>query len=556
MCGFDSCYLCITNNKIFYFPKSAILTLSTYKFLVIANKLSKRSLKLNFLRNRFNFFQEKNNKFFTFNLYFQFKSFLPKYITKSSFSIFFKKLSYFHRFFSSYTLFFPEKLIIFETLFWKKLVKKLSSFWKHKPNPVSNTITTSNLNNTFLPRHFIFKHFIFKSFLKGLSYYYYLQKTITFKKNSKKKRNKKNFFGFNYKFYNIFFPLLFLQKLSNKTARVQSFKYIKFNYFLSSNLNVFFHHKKLNSCFNLYFLKKNHNLINKLGNLQNIYTYKKPLAANSFLTTKKQSANLTVKKSRGKGLTWFSIFNNPFFLRRIKNKTLVWKYLLSKIRKKPSFFSLRLGTNYPNNIIPNNVFNYRLKKHFLQVYTQNYFTINVVIWYHTMLVSFIENVTGLKSFILFNPFLDNLLSFLDNARSYIWAQRLIEFKKTLGPKIYLLESLKVLHIALRLKDPSFFSSWVRKMLKRVSFWKYRFFFRYIKYLLRYLFYPVFKDFSFKGIKLKLKGKISVAGNSRTRKILYSIGKTTQTELSTKVLYDLNYVYTFTGIIGLQIWFFF
>ena len=97
--------------------------------------------------------------------------------------------------------------------------------------------------------------------------------------------------------------MLFLQKLSIKTARVQSFKYIKFNYFLSSNLNVFFHHKKLNSCFNLYFLKKNHNLINKLGNLQNIYTYKKPLAANSFLTTKKQSANLIVKKSREKGLT-------------------------------------------------------------------------------------------------------------------------------------------------------------------------------------------------------------------------------------------------------------
>ena len=169
-----------------------------------------------------------------------------------------------------------------------------------------------------------------------------------------------------------------------------------------------------------------------------------------------------------------------------------------------------------------------------------------------MLVSFIENITGLKTILLFNPFLENSLTFLDNARSYLWSHRLLEFKKKLGPQLYVVESLKVLHLALRLKDPYFLASWVRKILKRISFWKYRLFFRYLKYLLRSLFLVIFKELSFKGFKLRLKGKINAAGSSRTRKIFYRIGSTTQTTLSTKILYDLSYVYTFTGIIGFQL----
>ena len=90
------------------------------------------------------------------------------------------------------------------------------------------------------------------------------------------------------------------------------------------------------------------------------------------------------------------------------------------------------------------------------------------------------------------------------------------------------------------------------MLKRISFWKYRVLFRYIKYIVKNLFSTVFSYLQFKGFKLKLKGKISVGGNSRARTLMYRIGQTGQSTLSNKIVHDINYVYTFTGVMGFQI----
>ena len=90
------------------------------------------------------------------------------------------------------------------------------------------------------------------------------------------------------------------------------------------------------------------------------------------------------------------------------------------------------------------------------------------------------------------------------------------------------------------------------MLKRTSFWKYRVLFRYIRYLVRHLFSTIFDELQFKGFKLKLKGKISVGGNSRARTLMYRVGETSQSTFNNKVTHDLSFVYTFTGIMGFQI----
>jgi len=184
------------------------------------------------------------------------------------------------------------------------------------------------------------------------------------------------------------------------------------------------------------------------------------------------------------------------------------------------------------------------------------FTANVVLWYHTMLIRFIENCSGLKTSLLLNPFLENSLTYLDIARCSTWTDRVFDFKRLIGPQIFIKESLKIFHISFRTKDPSFLSSWVREMLKRTSFWKYRVLLRYIKYIVKNLFSTIFEDLFFKGFKLKLKGKISVGGNSRTRTIFYRVGNTSHTTFNNKIAYDLSYIYTFTGLIGFQIWFYF
>jgi hypothetical protein len=177
-------------------------------------------------------------------------------------------------------------------------------------------------------------------------------------------------------------------------------------------------------------------------------------------------------------------------------------------------------------------------------------------WYYTMLVRFMESCSGKKVYIKFNPFLENYLTFSDLARCSVWVGRVRSFQRILGPKIFLNESLKIVCLSLRYKDPTFLSNWMRGMLYRMSFWKYRLLFRYLKFLLRYLFYPYFSELGFKGLKLRLKGKISVAGNARTRTLRYAIGETSYSQFNHRVVSDFSTLNTFTGVLGFRIWLFF
>lgn len=220
------------------------------------------------------------------------------------------------------------------------------------------------------------------------------------------------------------------------------------------------------------------------------------------------------------------------------------------------FFTNRYNFFKKTNLISVKEFNFVLQKKILKIINFDKFRPNVVLWYYTTIIRFIEFYSGKKVFFKLNPFIENSLTFSDLARCNLWFSRIYSFQRLLGPKIFLKDSLKVLHLAFRFKDVTFLSSWIRTMLQRMDFWKYRLLFRYLKYLIRNLFFSYFKDLNLKGIKLKLKGKISVAGNARTRKLLYSIGNTSHSTFDNKIAYDLSFINTFTGVLGFQIWFFF
>ena len=192
----------------------------------------------------------------------------------------------------------------------------------------------------------------------------------------------------------------------------------------------------------------------------------------------------------------------------------------------------------------------------LQYYSSRYLRPNGFFWYYTALIQFLEDTTGRKVAFNFGPFLETALTFSDRARCLMWGSRIAGFQRILGPKIFIYEALDVLVTSIRLKDPTFLANWIRAMLLRMSFWKYRLIFRYLKFLLHNLIKSSFEHFSFKGAKFRLKGKISVAGNARTRMIFYRVGLTTHTTMANRVSYDLSYVNTFTGIQGFKIWFFY
>jgi hypothetical protein len=71
-----------------------------------------------------------------------------------------------------------------------------------------------------------------------------------------------------------------------------------------------------------------------------------------------------------------------------------------------------------------------------------------------------------------------------------------------------------------------------------------------------LFWAYFPDLNFKGLKLRLKGKISVAGNARTRKLVYAIGETSHATVNNRVISDFTTVNSFTGVMGFRMTFYF
>lgn len=282
---------------------------------------------------------------------------------------------------------------------------------------------------------------------------------------------------------------------------------------------------------------------------------------NSF---KKSSATINPNTSY---LEFF--FRNTSLLTFVLANNTLFKYVYTLIthQTKLSLTTLLLNlnsslfgsTSHPilnSNLLVTKSFSFSIQRRILKIFSYDKFSPNVTMWYYNTLIRFIENCTGKKVFVKFNPFIENSLTFNDLARCNLWAFRVQAFQKLLGPKLFLKESLKILHISFRYKDPTFLSNWIRGMLKRMSFWKYKLLFRYLKYVVRHLFQLHFKELGFKGFKLKLKGKISVAGNARTRTLFYRIGNTSHSTFDNKVAYDLSYVNTFTGVLGFKLWFFF
>ena len=189
-------------------------------------------------------------------------------------------------------------------------------------------------------------------------------------------------------------------------------------------------------------------------------------------------------------------------------------------------------------------------------FSQSSFTSDTGSWAHKCLIHFAEHISGRRAAIYIGPFVDQSLTIEDHARCILWNTRSSGFKKILGHRIFTSEALMVLTSSIRLKDPTLLSNWIRGMLKRISFWKYRVIFRYLKFILQHLFRFSFPEFHFKGLKLRLKGKISVGGNSRSRVLFYRVGDTSHSKMSNRVAYDLSYINTFTGVLGFKLWFFY
>lgn len=334
---------------------------------------------------------------------------------------------------------------------------------------------------------------------------------------------------------NIFKQFSIKQLLINKRDfffQIQSFsdffennKNYSHSSFFITNDSIFNFSTKSLSSFPLYFnFFENRNFINTFFIL-----FFKPLLLKNFF--KFQSYSIT------------NLSNLNFFF-----------FLLKKNFK--SFFYSNINTLFKTNLFPNFTFFFVLKKKILKLFSYDKFSPITTPFYIDSLIRFFEYCSGKKILLKLNMFLNRSLSYQERAQCATWAPRIKVFRKMLGPRLFLTESLEILYLSFKLKDPFFLSNWLLNMMKKISFWKYRLFFRYLKYTLRYFFTPIFKDLKVKGIKFKLKGKISVAGNARTRTILQRTGISGHASFNNKIVQQLSLVKTFTGVMGLKVWIFF
>ena len=292
-----------------------------------------------------------------------------------------------------------------------------------------------------------------------------------------------------------------------------------------------------------------------------------PLLGVMFKEHQPINVQLTPIKSLTKSPQLLQI--NPFFAKELFTNITLLKYTLTKQSLQNGAFSKQgsLTTDYlfkdklssnvrDLNVNPAPSFSYEIQRRLVKSFAVSKLTPKVTPWYLTNLVRFIEHCSGRKVSVKLNPFLANSLTFTDRAKCTMWLGRILSFQRLLGPKFFLDEILVAMTIALKSKDATFLSNWIRGMLKRMSFWKMRVFFRFLKYMMRYVFYTSFDYLHFKGMKICLKGKISVAGNARTRTLLYRIGTTSYSTFDNKVSHDFSCIGSFTGVMGFRIWLFF
>jgi hypothetical protein len=176
-------------------------------------------------------------------------------------------------------------------------------------------------------------------------------------------------------------------------------------------------------------------------------------------------------------------------------------------------------------------------------------------WYDNFLIKFLQFQSCSKIMLNISTSLHLALSTKDRALCSLWAQKSTHFQKTIGNGFFLLEAFHILFLSFKHKNIKLLSTWLTKIFHKINFWRFRFVFSFLRYILLFHFWPRFAMLGVRGLRVKLKGKISVSGNARTRRLVCFAGSTSFSNLSNKIHYSCSLVRTFTGVQGLQIWLF-
>ena len=360
--------------------------------------------------------------------------------------------------------------------------------------------------------------------------------------NSAHFSNKKRFVYLLFRFYNKKSMQKLLPQLPSVAKRV--------------TINLFRDKERTKRFFKIF--KKNIDYLNPIEHIYNRFHH-----TTSVIVKRKEIKSTSLTSSNGVYKTLFFSKNLTIPLVFFKKLNLMFSLFNQKIALKINYFfnytsllSKLLGTKH-NNLIPDlNNFRFKSVKLLYSSKLNYFFRENITSWVYNTLVKFMESHSGKKVLVQVYSFMSQSINTNYLIFYKTWLPRFSYYERRLGHRFFLEEAFHILHMSFNYQDSKILSSWLKAIIQRISFWKTRFIFRFLRYLFNNYFQFIFKEIGVKGFKVKLKGKISVAGNSRKRSILYRVGKTSHSSCNLKVVHKSDTIVTFTGVMGFQVWIFY
>lgn len=106
------------------------------------------------------------------------------------------------------------------------------------------------------------------------------------------------------------------------------------------------------------------------------------------------------------------------------------------------------------------------------------------------------------------------------------------------------------------RDTSMLMTYIRKKMRFMNLFSHKFFLKKLWLVLNLLFFETRSVYFIYGIKVKISGKLSVTGNSRTRTKVFKNGIISYSNMNTRADYSFSIIKTKTGCLGFSLWLFF
>ena len=131
--------------------------------------------------------------------------------------------------------------------------------------------------------------------------------------------------------------------------------------------------------------------------------------------------------------------------------------------------------------------------------------------------------------------------------------RLFHYNFQFSTIFFLKEFLEFIMFSLKSKNFYLLFVYIQRIINNLIVWEHKRFFTFIFKVLSANFAYYFDVFGVKGIKILIKGKVGVGGNSRKRKMLLNLGKTSSSFMKARISTLSRLWNTRTGALGVRIW---